>query len=254
MSESSSASLILGSSVTGRSGRNVVAVAVERAGVGVVAVLADGDRRRLGDVEHGEHLGDQPGDQREVGAGVGGDVLGDEEPLEVVVAAVVDVGVVEVHEVGAADRQAGALEHPHLHGDVGDVDVLDPGARLDLVEVPEVLADAHEHVGAHEDATVLERGLEDRARRVLEEPARGLERLRGLGVVLGDEHSAGEALARQFPDRVAGVEDVLLRLRRRVGQLASVRGQPQRLAALQAGLEPRFGQAIRHVCHLLGRG
>ena len=76
----------------------------------------------------------------------------------------------------------------------------------------------------------------------------------GLGVVLGDEHPVGEALARQLPDGVAGVEDVLLRLRRRIGQLASVRGQPQRLAALQAGLKPRLGQAIRHVSHLLGRG
>ena len=53
-----------------------MAVAVERAGVGVVAVLADGDRGWLGDVEHGEHLGDQLGDQREVGAGIGGHVLG----------------------------------------------------------------------------------------------------------------------------------------------------------------------------------
>ena len=75
-----------------------MAVAVERAGVGVVALLADRDRRRLGCVEHGEHLGDQSGDQGEVGAGVGGHVLGDEEPLEVVVLAFVDIRVVEVHQ------------------------------------------------------------------------------------------------------------------------------------------------------------
>ncbi len=80
--------------------------------------------------------------------------------------------------MGAADRQAGALQHPHLHGDVGDVDVLDLRAGLDLVEVPEVVADAHEGVRAHKDAAVLEGGLEDGARRILEERTCGLERLR----------------------------------------------------------------------------
>ena len=101
---------------------------------------------------------------------------------------------------------------------------------------------------------MLERGLEDRARRVLEEPARGFERLRGLRVVLGDQHAVGEPLAGQLADGVAGVEDVLLRVRRLIRQVARVGGQPQRLGALQAGLESRFGQAIRHVSHLLGRG
>ncbi len=169
------------------------------------------------DIEHGEHLGDEAGDLRQERAGGVGHVLGVEEALEVVVTTLVDVGVVEVHEVGAADWQAGALEHPQLHGDVGDVDVLDPGARLDLVEIPQVLTDTHEDVGAHEDAFVLERGLEDRTRGVLEQLACRIERLCGLGVVLCDQHSASEPLARELAYGGAGVEDVLLGLRNRIG-------------------------------------
>ncbi len=152
-----------------------------------------------------------------------------------------------MHQVGVADAEPRTLEHPGLHGNVGDVLRLDLGARLDLVEVPQALAHAHEHVGTHEDAAVLKRGLEDGVGWILEKPSSGLERLCRLRVVLGDQYAAAEALARQLAHGRAGVEDVLLVLGDGVGELAGMTRQPQRLGALKAGLEPRLGQAIRHV-------
>ena len=150
----------------------------------------------------------------------------------------------------APDAETRSLQHPHLHGDIGDVLGLHAYAGLHLVEVPLGRPDPNEDVGAHEHAAVLDGRLEDRRRGVGQQAASHLERLRGPGVVLGDQDTAREPLASEGADRMPRVEDVLLRLGDRIGQLRRVGLEPQRPAALQPGLEPRLGQPARHHCHL----
>ncbi len=128
----------------------------EGAFVGRAAVVAD---RHVGErtAQHPLLLPDVPGDVGEGFFNFGGEVLAREQVGEVGVAAV----AVEVHELGAADGQAGAAQDVRLDGEVGEVLLLDPGGRLDLDEVPAAAA-ALEDVGEDQDAVVLEgRFVED---------------------------------------------------------------------------------------------
>lgn len=87
----------------------------EGAFVGVAAVVAD---RHVGEraAQHRLLRADVPGDVGEGFINLGSEVLAHEQVGEVGVAAF----AVEVHELGAADGQAGAAQDVRLDGEVGE--------------------------------------------------------------------------------------------------------------------------------------
>ena len=201
---------------------------------------------------------EQSGDGRQVGLHLGGDVLQDEELLQIVGTALVDVFLVEMQEIGAADRQAGTAHHVGLDGRVGDVLRLHLGAGLHLDELPVggragrlragrrragASGALAKHVHPREHPVVAEGRFVEAGGAVAEKAGGGLEGGVALPEVLGQQHPAGKALLRQLTHPVPGVKEGLLGLVDGIGQLAPVALQPEPLGALEARLETGLGES-----------
>ena len=203
----------------------------ERALEGPPALGARADRRQRSREQFVE-AAHPAGDVRHERARLIGD--GDlAQQTVVVTASGVDVARVDDGDAEPVQRHAGALRHPALDGDVLEVVLLEPRRRFDL-DHPVAAAAALEHVRPDEHTPVPERGLVER------DVAGPRERLLGLAQRLAqrrtvaDQHAAAVELAGDLADTVARREAAL-----GVGavdlELRTMHGQPEPLAALQAG-------------------
>ena len=123
-----------------------MAEAVERAPVRPGAVRPDLHRRRVVLRERLPHGSEVGGQRRRVCSDLVCDVLDTKESVQVVRAAGVHVGRIDVHDARPCDRHAGALQHVSLDRGVGDVLRLRARAGLDLNQVVGAIDVAAEHV------------------------------------------------------------------------------------------------------------
>ena len=208
---------------------------------GPVLMAGSGPREQLVEAAH------PPGDVRHQRARLVGDRDLAQQAAVVAAAGVDEVGVDDGH-AEHVERHAGALGDPRLDGHVLQVILLETRGRLDLDHAVAPVAPLQD-VGADEDAAVPEGGLVERdvARR----------RQGGLGVAQGlaevaaavDELADAVELAGYLADAVARGETAL-----RVGavdlELGAVDGEPEALAALQAGGDAGFREAEgAHLTH-----
>lgn len=216
-------------------GERLVAPADERTFVRRAAVLARLDVGEL-PVERAAHPGEVP---RDLGLerldGVG-DVLADEQVMEVGEGA----GAVQVHHLRAADRHSGGARRIELERHVGDELLLHAERGLHLDEPPAAPA-LLEYVERREGAAGREARLEDDLRAAVHGLPRGLDALLHLPRLEIHEDAAVEALAGELPNPVAAVEDDL---EPRVGlqfrRVRLVHLPPESAEALEAGAEARL--------------
>ena len=176
------------------------------------------------------------------------DVLPDEQVAQIGIAAV----RVQVHDLRPFDRQPGAPQHVHLHGDVREVLRLQAVRRLDLdhpVAAWSPLQDVHGGV------------------RLVREKRRFVDRRRS-GIAL--QHLAGachlvvEFVERQIHEGPSGyvlpglaadcvplVEDVAMGgVRHELRRVGLMHAPPQLFVTLQPGEEARLGEAERRAGHI----
>ena len=116
-------------------------------------MLADRDRWQR-TRKHGDLLGDLFRNPRQQGFDLGGHVLAREQITELGEGAI----AIQVHDLGALDRQPRAPQHVDLNGGVWNVLFLDAGRGLDL-DQGEAVAGPLEDVDGRIRAVGQERGL-----------------------------------------------------------------------------------------------
>jgi len=213
--------------------------------VGVVAVGADVDGRFVVAVQLAAQGGDHARQHLLAGAGLFEHVVAGEEP-EDVEGAVAHVAVVDVHQVDGGDRQAAAGEDVELDGDVVEVDRLDRGPHLDLVDPPQAagaVAVALEDVDLDEDPVVGEGGLVDHRRPLGDQGAGPLDLLGDREPRVGDLDPAGEEPLGELADLGAGGVARRELGAGRKGERGGVLGEPQRAGALQAFQQQGLAQS-----------
>ena len=221
-----------------------MAVSEEGASVGSFAVVAYADVRLgvlLQRVPHaGQIVGDVIGDKA---SGLLGDVLYGKHALQVVAFAMARArSSVEVHHVGRSHRNSCSLDYVELDCDIGDVLGSEAGGRLDLYEVESGLVIPIEDVNPDPDSLERERGLVEWRDGVAGQQCLcRFDRVGMLVVWLVDQSAAGESLAGQLADGVAGIEDPLAARVYGVRELAVVAFQVESLQALEAGEESGLG-------------
>jgi len=153
------------------------------------------------------------------------------------------VAGVDVHQEKAVQLDSRAREGVVLESDVVDVDVLDPGRRLDLDQIPGVAAEAvavrtgHRHQDVHPAVAAIdqEAGFENGDPPLDQIPGGGDGQFDGVVGLEDHRHflAAGIKTFGQIADHVAGVEDVLLGIVGLGNRFAVVEVGPQQLGALQ---------------------
>ena len=215
------------------------ALVLHRAGIWGVAMGANLDRRMIGLAEDAEHvvqgsfnLTGQPGD-------LGRDIsllkelawINGTTPGEI---------TAYVHQDAAPDVQPGPGVDVRLECQVHQVDILDLGAGFDLDEVPSVISDGIQDVGAGKTAAETEPGLKERKPPVNEflGPMEDLVKILGA---LGDLDAIREELLGQFAYFVPLVENGLLRGVGLRDQVLGVVMVPEKFVALETGQELGLG-------------
>ena len=233
------------------------AMRVVRARVGVEAMAAGRDVRCGGRGEHRLHLAYAGADGVEERLGPVRHRVQPEESVEVEPRAVVNILPVQGKHTRLAHVEPGAAQHPELDGGIEDEDVLEPGCRFDFRQAPAAAGQALDDIGADQDAPMPERRLEQGRRGSgLQHPARFLERLPDMAVIVRHEMAAANAPARQFPDLVPGLEDRLERLIGRRRQIAPIAVVPEPQMALRSGNVAGLGEGgfPRHSAFYVLRG
>ena len=138
----------------GELGQIVVTVAMEAAGVRLLAALAYLHVRARA-CEHLFHLPEQVRHRGKELLHLSRHILQSEQLPQIVGAARIDVGVVDVQQAATCQRDAGRPKHVGLDAEVGDVFGLDLGGRLHLDQRPCPDVFLHHDVAAHEHAIVV---------------------------------------------------------------------------------------------------
>lgn len=143
-------------------------------------------------------------------------------------------------ETAAPDSEARTVVDERLKGEVEQVHVLNLGARLDLDDVPLVLADRIQDVHAGKTAIVYKASLEQRQSRLggLQRP---LKHLLKVGHVGADLDAAGVKGFGQSANLMALIEDGLRGGVRLWDSFPVVVGDPEQLPALSTPQELRLG-------------
>jgi hypothetical protein len=153
-----------------------------------------------------------------------------------------DIGVVQVQQTGPLDHQTTPRQHVVLNSYIPHMDVFDGGRGFDLYQIPATAATALEYVYPDADALKIESRLIDSGGTgLIHGSSRCSDRRGVVPVVFCDQRAAGISTGRQAPDRMAGVENGLLRGPYLGGKLRFEALVPQPQGTLQTGKKAGFG-------------